>query len=170
MSWWEVCEFLWCPSVNLNPQIVYNHMDAVIMCSDWDPDPPNILESDKVMFLTLNYIIQWLQRTRHCLTQSLAGTEAVFWRKSPPKCQSGQLTVTEIYISTHSLPVTDVVYQAEMWFRVGRTDRGTDRRTDASPRTAVVFVFLISAAKDSYRYYVTSFGPVTLLCGTFLFI
>ena len=31
------------PPVNLNPRIVYNHMDAVIMCSDRDPDPPAIL-------------------------------------------------------------------------------------------------------------------------------
>ena len=41
--------------VNLNLRIIYNHMDAVIMCRDWDPDPPNILESDKVTFLALNY-------------------------------------------------------------------------------------------------------------------
>ena len=27
------------------------------MCSDRDPDPPNILESD-VMFVTLNYVIK----------------------------------------------------------------------------------------------------------------
>ena len=26
-------------------------MDAVIMCSDGDPDPPNIFKSDKVTFL-----------------------------------------------------------------------------------------------------------------------
>ena len=39
------------------PTTVYNHMGAVIMCSDWNPDPPNILESDEVTFFTLNYII-----------------------------------------------------------------------------------------------------------------
>ena len=36
--------------VNLNPQISYNNMDAVLVCCDWDPDPPNILESNKVTF------------------------------------------------------------------------------------------------------------------------
>ena len=46
------------PPVNPNPWTVYNHMDAIIMCSDRDPDPPNILESDKVTFFTLNYIIK----------------------------------------------------------------------------------------------------------------
>ena len=50
--------FLGVPPVNLNPQIVYNDMDAVIMCSDWNPDPLNIVESDKVMFFALNYIIK----------------------------------------------------------------------------------------------------------------
>ena len=43
--------------VNLNPRIVYKHMGAVLMCWDWDPDPPNFLESDKVTFFALNYII-----------------------------------------------------------------------------------------------------------------
>ena len=35
-----------CPPVNLNMYLltVYNHLDDVVMCSDWDPDPPNILE------------------------------------------------------------------------------------------------------------------------------
>ena len=31
--------------LNLNPRTIYNHMDAVIMCCDWDPDSLNILES-----------------------------------------------------------------------------------------------------------------------------
>ena len=35
--------------------------------------------------------------------------------------------------------VTDAVFQAEMRQRVVRTGRIKDRRTDASPRTAVVF-------------------------------
>ena len=33
----DVCVFKvfpWCPPVSLNPWTVYNHMDAVIMCSD----------------------------------------------------------------------------------------------------------------------------------------
>ena len=44
--------------VNQNPQTLYNHMDADIMCSDWDLDPQNIVESDKVTFFVLNYIIK----------------------------------------------------------------------------------------------------------------
>ena len=49
-SWWWQCLCIFkvfprCPPVNLNLWTVYNHMDAIIMCSDWDPDPPNILES-----------------------------------------------------------------------------------------------------------------------------
>ena len=46
------------PPVNLNmyPQTVYNHTDAVIMCCDWDPDPSCIVERDKVTIFTLNDI------------------------------------------------------------------------------------------------------------------
>ena len=50
-------EFPRCPPVNLNPRTVSNHIDAVIMCSDWDPDPLNILESERFTFFALNYII-----------------------------------------------------------------------------------------------------------------
>ena len=35
-------------------------MDAVIMCCDWDPDPPNMLESHKVTFYALNYIYVYI--------------------------------------------------------------------------------------------------------------
>ena len=38
------------PPVDLHSRTVYNHMDAVIMCCDWDPDPPSILESDSYIF------------------------------------------------------------------------------------------------------------------------
>ena len=37
-------------------------MDAVIMCSDWDPDPPNILESDDVSLFKLEAV--WLPHSR----------------------------------------------------------------------------------------------------------
>ena len=53
----DVGAFPRCSPVNLNPWTVYNHMDAVIMCSDWDPQPTNILESDRVKFFALNHII-----------------------------------------------------------------------------------------------------------------
>ena len=46
----EICVFLsncfpCCPTVNLNmyPPNVYNNMDAVIMCCEWDPYPPCIV-------------------------------------------------------------------------------------------------------------------------------
>ena len=32
-------------SSNMYPLTVYNHMDAVIWCCDWNPDPPCTLES-----------------------------------------------------------------------------------------------------------------------------
>ena len=67
--------------VSLNPQTVYYHMDAVIMCSDWDTDPPNILESDKVAFFALHYIITRSSSVNWTLSDSLAGTEADFWGK-----------------------------------------------------------------------------------------
>ena len=54
--WWHLCVFYRCisqvPPLNLNIYLltVYNHIDAVIKCCDWDPDTPNILESDKHVF------------------------------------------------------------------------------------------------------------------------
>ena len=33
-------------------------LDAVLMCRDLDPDPPNILESDEVLFFALIHIIK----------------------------------------------------------------------------------------------------------------
>ena len=60
--WWHLCVFFkvfpWCHPVNINVYllIVYNHMDAFIICCDWDTNPSCILESDKVKFFVLNYI------------------------------------------------------------------------------------------------------------------
>ena len=41
---------------------IYKHRDAVIMCCDWDSDPPCIMESDKVAFFCSNwhYCHQWI--------------------------------------------------------------------------------------------------------------
>ena len=61
--WWQrLCVFKLfprCRPVNLNLLTVHNHMDAVILCCDWDSDPPNILESDKVtlFFFFLSYAL-----------------------------------------------------------------------------------------------------------------
>ena len=43
----------WFPGFNLNPWIIYNHMNAVLTCRDWDPDQPNFLENDQVMIFPL---------------------------------------------------------------------------------------------------------------------
>ena len=61
-SWcWHLCVFSTFPRfppVNLNMfTLNNNHMDAVIMCCDWDPDPLHIIESDKVTFFILYYIV-----------------------------------------------------------------------------------------------------------------
>ena len=60
-------------------------MDAVMMCRDLDPDPPNILESDEVTFLKLQAV--WLTR----------GDGGCFLGESSLKSQSGGLIVTVIY-------------------------------------------------------------------------
>ena len=92
-SWWWLCWFFFCcffsrsspryPPVTLNkqPLTVFTQMDAVMMCCDWDTDPPNILESDKIKFFGLNYIITKLPSVNTMLTLSLAGREADFWGK-----------------------------------------------------------------------------------------
>ena len=66
------------PPVNLNPQIVYNHMNAVIMCSGWDPDPPNILESDNVTFFKVEAV--WLCHSRGWRLFREKFTEVTVWR------------------------------------------------------------------------------------------
>ena len=72
--------------VSLNLGTVSNHMDAVIMCSDWDTDPPNILESDKVMFFALNYMIVISKLDAVWLT---GGDRGWFLGESSPKSRSG---------------------------------------------------------------------------------
>ena len=67
-------------------------------------------------------------------------------------------------MSSSFLPVTDAVFQAEMLRRVGRIDM----RTDSSPSTAVVCFSSYMLPKTVTMLLV--FGPVTLLCGTFLCI
>ena len=53
--WFFSTFFPQCSPVNLNKDslIVYNHIDAVIMCCEWDPHPPCILEGDKVTFFII---------------------------------------------------------------------------------------------------------------------
>ena len=94
-----------------------------------------------------------------------------FLGKSSQKSRSGGLTVTrttfttttqqwrrQTLVSLSFLPVTDTVFQAEIWQRVSKTDRRTgrrtDRRTDTSSCITAAF-FSSQVAKDSYSYYVT---------------
>ena len=49
------------------------------MCWDWDPDPPNILESDKVMFYALNYIITLSASVKRTLSESHLLSFVPFW-------------------------------------------------------------------------------------------
>ena len=67
--------------VNLNPRT----MNAVIMCCDRDPDPPNSLESDGVTFFKLEAVL---------LTCRDGGC---FPGESSLKSRSGGLTIAVIY-------------------------------------------------------------------------
>ena len=58
------------------------------------------------------------------------------------------------------------VFQAEMWWRVGRTGGGTD----SSPRIAAVFFSSYKWPKTVTVSTLLLFGPVMLLCGKFLCI
>ena len=147
-----------CPPLNLNMYLpnVYHHIYAVILCCDWDPDLPCILESDKVPFFALSNIITSIGR---CLTLT-RGEGGCFLGESSLKFRSGRewplkwffqdsdYNNTEVketntwWVKSFSLG-TDAVFQAEMWWKVGGTDRRTDRRTDTSPRITAVFFFLI---------------------------
>ena len=98
----SVCFFSVFPTMsthlNMYPLTVYDYMDPVIMCCDWNPDPPNISESDKVKFFALNDITghQWLES---CMTFSLSGRDA-FLRESSLKFRSEGLTVAVIFFKT----------------------------------------------------------------------
>ena len=54
MSWWcRLCGSKVFPPYQSKPTVGYKQKDPVIMCSDWDHDPSNILESDKVTFFKM---------------------------------------------------------------------------------------------------------------------
>ena len=82
-------------------------------------------------------------------------------------------------VSSSILPGTDAIFQAEMCQRVGRTDRITDRMidrmTDTSSCITAVFFSSYKLPKTVtvtmlWLLFYSYFGPVTLLCGTFLFV
>ena len=76
------------------PPSVYYHMDAVIMYCDWDSAPPCIVESDKVKYVYLNYIITQSPSVNsdHCLALTceegccfLGETSLKSWLVSPSR-------------------------------------------------------------------------------------
>ena len=69
-------------------------------------------------------------------------------------------------VSSSFLPVTDAVFWAEMWQRVG----WTDMMTDTSPHITAVFFSSYKMPKTLPVTMWLLFGPVTLLFGTFVFI
>ena len=110
------------------PLTVYHHTDAVIICCGWNPNPPHILESDKVTFCALNYIIAISKLTLFTCRDGgcFLGENS---RSGGHFCQHKQ------FVSWIFLPATDAVFWAEIRLRIGRTGR----RTDASPHTVVFF-------------------------------
>ena len=152
--------------INLNMYLltVYNHMDAVIMCCDWDPDPPNTLESFVFLSKLRCYIITminpddvWLVHSRGGMLFSGGKFTEVSVRRADRRSDffsKTSATTMKQWKETNTWWVKvfcwQVVFQAEMWCRVTRTDRRTDRRTGAMTVTLLLL-----------------FGHVTLLCGTF---
>ena len=126
---------------------VYNHMDAVIMCCDWRPDPQNILESDKNNFFctTLhNYIITiskqdtvWLYHSKFTeVLVSRADHHGYFFQYKLP-CFSGRIVTGWQTLFTYNCSIFFLSFKL--------------------PKTTPVTTLLL-------------FGPVTLHCWTFSFI
>ena len=132
-------------------------MDDVIICYGLDSDQPIILESDKVTFSALNYIIILSPSVNWTLSDFVTHVEGwCFLGESTLKSLSWGLTITVILFSRQTL----VFFQAEMWRRVGRTGR----RTDTSPRITVVFFSSYMLPKTvTVTTFLTLFGPVMLL-------
>ena len=140
----------------LNPKLllmcstVCNHVDAVIMCSDWDHDAPNILESDKVKVFTLNYIFAiskldavWLCHSRgRRMFSGEKFTEVSVWRAD----RRGHF-----FFNTNTLWVK--VFASDRCYFSCRsvTKSWQDRWEDRCFSTYSCSIFsLIEAVKDSY--------------------
>ena len=91
-------------------------MDAVLMCRDWDPEPPKIQESDKVTFLTLNDISEqvavWLCHPGGFFSSQTLGVLKFF--AGARRCFSGR-NVTRILqdgrFSTYNCGIFFLVYK-----------------------------------------------------------
>ena len=87
------------------------------------------------------------------------------------KSQSGGLTVIyfhhkHLVSESFWVTVTDAVFLAEVWWRVGRTGE----RTEASPHISAVFFSSCKLPKTVTVTFLLLFGHGKLLCGTFLCI
>ncbi len=112
-----------------------NHIDVVILCCDWDSEPPYIVERDKYLFSVWNLIT--LSQSR-CRTAGANCYRRNFWplaaeEDAPSSAGSGRM------------------------YRYRQTDGGYFS-------TYLTFFQLISAAKDTIFHHFTGFGPVTWLC------
>ena len=147
MSWsWRLCVFFLSVSLCvlllfMNPLTVH-HMDDVIMCCDWDPDPSRILESHKVTFFAINDIISKLR--------PFSGgkfTEVSVWRTD---CRGNFFFNTNTWWFKVLCRWQTLFFGVEIWWRVSKTDRRTDRKTNTFPHNSAVFF-----PKGSDSYYVT---------------
>ena len=146
--------------VNLNPWIVYNHMDAVIMGSDWDPYSPNILESEKVMYFAQN---------KQDLSDSPVGGRLFSRGKfpeglSPEGWPSGFITNTQR---------VKVFCRWQTPFFRQKCDEESVGQTGGETLLHLQLQIFFSSYKLLKTVTVTMlllFGHVNLLCGKFLFI
>ena len=122
------------------------------MCSDWDPDPQNILESDVFHSKLLNYI------------NAISKQDAVRHVQEERVFSGGKFTEVSVGATDHrgvSHLVTGAVFQVAMWWRAGRTDSRTDRRMDSSPRISAVFFSSYKLPKTVTVTRLLLSGPVT---------
>ena len=94
-----------------------------------------------------------------------------WFTKSPPSVIHTEQSIStlktnrcEIHTESQCCGSQDAFFRSEMWLRVGRTGG----RSDASPGTSDVLFSSYKLPKTVTTLLL--FGPVTLLCGTFLFI
>ena len=158
------------PPVNINMNLLNtnNRMDAVIMCCDLNPDPPNILESDKVTFFCSklhNYIITISKRHTVRLCHSRGWRlflGKVHWNPGPEGWLSQSFIFPPQTLAELKFLASDTFFRQKCEEEsVGQAAE----QTYLSTYICCIF-FLIQVAKDSYSYVL--FGHVMLLCRSFL--
>ena len=141
--------------LNMYPLNIYTHMNAVRMCCERDLDPPNILQSFKATFFTLNDISTYSPSVNRILSDCHSQGRRLFSEGKFTKSRSGGLTV--MVISTQAL---FTFFARDRCSFLGRSIG----RTNTSLRTAVVFFPSNKLPKTLTT--VLLFGHVTLLCRT----